>query len=65
MWPLSVVDDGATGKVIAVDGFMVRFLLKFDVSPGSGRLPPHPAHTSPTAVRPLGLLAGWTKALWI
>jgi hypothetical protein len=58
MWPLSVVDDGATGKVIAVDGFMARFLLKFGVSPGCGRLPPHPAHTSPTAVRPLGLLAG-------
>jgi hypothetical protein len=65
MRPLSFVADGATGNVIAVDGFMVRFLLTFDVSPGSGRLRPHPAHTSPTAVRPLGLLAGWTKALWI
>lgn len=51
---MSVVADGATGSAIAVDGFMARFLSRFGVSPGTGRLPRRPAQTIARSGSPTG-----------
>jgi hypothetical protein len=45
MRPVSDVADGATGRVIAVAGFIAKFLSRFGVSPGGGRLSHCWAHT--------------------